>query len=82
MKITIRDVPISLNEKLKQVAKLQGYNSLNSFLISILQQYVTTNSIERMNMLVSQDERLISEVLERNTYILNLIKEDYLDDQT
>ena len=80
MKITIRDVPISLNEKLKQVAKLQGYNSLNSFLISILQQYVTTNSIERMNMLVSQDERLISEVLERNTYILNLIKEDYLDE--
>lgn len=75
-------MPISLNEKLKQVAKLQGYNSLNSFLISILQQYVTTNSIERMNMLVSQDERLISEVLERNTYILNLIKEDYLDDQT
>ena len=80
MKITIRDVPISLNEKLKQVAKLQGYNSLNSFLISILQQYVTANAIERMNMLVSQDEHLISEVLERNTHILNLIKEDYLDE--
>lgn len=71
--LKIRDVPESKKEKLKELARLNGFKSLNQYLKFVLCELAEEKEIRESQKIHIQQEQVLVDALEKNTKTLNKI---------
>ncbi|TLQ49501.1 hypothetical protein FEZ33_00500 [Ruoffia tabacinasalis] len=72
--IKIRNVPTNVRNKLKEKYFNSNEKSFNSFMLVVLNNYAFQNELETSMSEYSDRQKVLIEIVNRNTQVINLIK--------